>query len=246
MTIDDDDQLERLRAAGLVVRAALDAMEAACEPGITTDELDAIGRAVGDAAGARSAPQLAYDFPGWSCISVNHEAVHGIPGLRVVEAGDLVKIDVTAELDGYMADACITVAVPPVSDRMRLLHDTAQRALDLAIAQVVHDAPINEIGRAIETEVRDRGLRVMRELGGHGIGRVLHEAPRVESWYDPRDSTRMHDGMVFTIEPIISESSERTVTEPDGWTLVTHDGSWAAQFEHTLVVNGDEPIVLTA
>ncbi|MCW2924174.1 MAG: methionine aminopeptidase type [Thermoleophilia bacterium] len=246
MTIDDDDQLEALRAAGRVVRAALDAMEAAVRPGITTAEVDDIGRAVCEAAGARSAPQLTYDFPGFSCISVNEEAVHGIPGPRVVAPGDLVKVDVTAELDGYMADACITVAVPPVSARAELLVRVARRSLDLAVECVRADKLINRVGRAIEREVHRNGLRVLRELGGHGIGRTIHEAPRVESWYDGRDATRMVEGMVFTIEPIIAESTEVTVKEADGWTLATSDGSLSAQFEHTVVVTRGRPIILTA
>ncbi len=246
MVIVQDFELERLRAAGAVVRDSLAAMEAACEPGVTTAQLDDVGRAVADAAGARSAPQLAYDFPGFSCISVNDEAVHGIPGDRRIEAGDLVKLDVTAELDGYMADACITVAVPPVSPRADRLVRTARRALDLAIARVRADKLVNRIGKAIETEVHRNGLRVLRELGGHGIGTSIHEDPRIESWFDGRDSTRMVDGMVFTIEPIIAETTEHTVTGDDGWTLSTADGSWSAQFEHTVVVTRGRPIILTA
>jgi methionyl aminopeptidase len=246
VVIAQDIELERLRAAGRVVRDSLAAMEAACEPGITTAQLDDVGRAVCEAAGARSAPQLTYDFPGFSCISVNEEAVHGIPGSRRVEAGDLVKLDVTAELDGYMADACITVAVPPVSQRAERIVDVARRALDLAIARVRADKLINRVGKAIETEVRRNGMCVLRELGGHGIGTSIHEPPRVESWFDGRDSTRMREGMVFTIEPIIAESTELTVTGDDGWTISTADGSLSAQFEHTLVVTRGRPIILTA
>ncbi|MCW2973712.1 MAG: methionine aminopeptidase type [Thermoleophilia bacterium] len=246
MTVDTEEELEGLRAAGRVVRDAMAAMEAACEPGVTTGELDAIGRAVATAAGARSGPELTYEFPGFSCISVNDEAVHGIPGARRVEAGDLVKIDVTTELDGYFADACITVGVPPVPERAERLIRVAQRSLDLAIARVRDGKQLNRIGKAIETEVHRNGFRIMRELGGHGIGRTIHEEPRVESWYDGRDTTRMHDGMVFTIEPIIAESSELTVKGADGWTLSTADGSLSAQFEHTVVVTRGRPIILTA
>ncbi len=246
MVIARDIELDRLRAAGVVVRDAMAAMAAACEPGVTTQQLDDVGRAVADAAGARSAPQLTYDFPGFSCISVNEEAVHGIPGPRRVEPGDLVKIDVTTELDGYMADACITVAVPPVTQQAQRVVDVARRALDLAIARVRADKLINRIGKAIENEVHRNGMRVLRELGGHGIGTTIHEPPRVESWFDGRDSTRMVEGMVFTIEPIIAQSTELTVTGDDGWTISTADGSLSAQFEHTVVVTRGRPIILTA
>ena len=246
MVIAQDFELERLAAAGRVVRDTMAAMQAACEPGVTTRQLDDVGRAVADAAGARSGPELTYDFPGFSCISVNDEAVHGIPGDRRVEAGDLVKIDVVVELDGYMADACITVPVPPVSPRAEKLVLVARRALDLSIARVRAGKPLNRVGRAIETEVHRNGMRVLRELGGHGIGTTIHEAPRVESWFDARDSTRMEEGMVFTIEPIIAESTEHTVTGDDGWTISTADGSLSAQFEHTVVVTRGRPIILTA
>ncbi len=245
MVIAQDIELERLRAAGTVVRESMAAMAAACEPGVTTQELDDVGRAIAEAAGARSAPQLTYDFPGFSCISVNDEAVHGIPGPRRVERGDLVKIDVTVELEGYMADACITVPVPPVSPDAQRLVDVARRALDLAIARVRAGKLVSRLGKAIETEVHRNGMRVLRELGGHGIGTTIHEDPRVESWFDGRDSTRMEEGMVFTIEPIIAASTEHTVTGDDGWTISTDDGSLSAQFEHTVVVTRGRPIILT-
>jgi methionyl aminopeptidase len=245
VVIAQDTELERLQAAGRVVRDSLAAMAAACEPGVTTAQLDDTGRAICEQVGARSAPQLTYDFPGFSCISVNDEAVHGIPGARRIEAGDLVKLDVTAELDGYMADACITVAVPPVSARAQRVVDVAHRALELAIARVRAGKLINRIGRTIETEVHRNGMRVLRELGGHGIGTTIHEPPRVESWFDGRDATRMVEGMVFTIEPIIAESTEHTITGDDGWTISTSDGSLSAQFEHTVVVTHGRPIVLT-
>lgn len=246
MVIAHDTELARLQAAGRVVRDSLAAMAAACEPGVTTAQLDDVGRAVCEQVGARSAPQLSYDFPGFACISVNEEAVHGIPGTRRIEGGDLVKLDVSAELDGYMADACITVAVPPVSPQAQRLVDVAQRALDLAIARVRAGKLINRIGRAIEAEVHRNGMRVLRELGGHGIGTTIHEPPRVESWFDGRDSTRMVDGLVFTIEPIIAESTEHTVTGADGWTISTDDGSLSAQFEHTVVATRGRPLILTA
>jgi len=246
MTADTEEELEGLRASGRVVRDAMAAMEAACEPGVTTAELDAIGRAVADAAGAQSGPIITYEFPGFACISVNEEAVHGVPGSRRIEAGDLVKIDVTTELNGYFADACITVGVPPVSERAEKLIRVARNALDLAIARVRAGKQLNRIGKAIENEVHRNGMRIMRELGGHGIGRTIHEEPRVESWYDGRDQTRMTEGLVFTIEPIISESSEVTVKGDDGWTLSTDDGSWSAQFEHTVVVTRGRPIIVTA
>jgi methionyl aminopeptidase len=246
MTVRRQQELAGLRRVGRVVRRAIDRMAAALRPGITTAELDAIGAGVLAEFGARSAPQIFYDFPGVATISINDEAVHGIPGARVVRPGDLVKIDVTAELDGYLADACTTVCVPPVSQRAEALVRAARSALEAAIAAAKVGVPVNHIGRAVETDATRHGVRILRSLSGHGTGRRIHEEPTVHNFFVPGNKALLREGLVLAIEPILAESTDDVVTGSDGWTISTADGSLSAQFEHTVVVSKSGPILLTA
>jgi methionyl aminopeptidase len=246
MSIDDERDLEGLRATGRIVRAALEAMRDAVAPGVTTAELDAIGARVMREHGARSAPQLVYRFPGVSCISVNDEVVHGIPSeKRRLAEGDLVKLDVTFEKDGYMADAAITVAVGEVSPRARALAECAERAFGKALLEVRPGRRVREIGRAIDREVRRAGFSVVRMLQGHGIGHTIHEDPMVPNWDDPAGDAVLTEGLVITVEPIIAMGSGDAYEASDGWTIRTSDGSFAAHHEHTLVVRRDGPLLLT-
>jgi methionyl aminopeptidase len=247
MSIGSEEDARGLAAAGRVVREALAAMKAAVRPGVTTEELDAVGAAVYARHGARSAPQLAYGFPGVSCISVNDEAVHGVPSPRRLLDGDLVKLDVTAELDGYMADAAISVPVGEPSPLVLDLVRAAERALGRAISVVAPGVRLNTVGRTVEQEVEGAGFRVLRALGGHGIGRTIHEEPHVVNYYDPDDSTLITEGLVFTIEPIIAlGTSEIGRPGEDGWTISTRDGSLSAHAEHTLLVERRGARILTA
>ena len=246
MTIEREHQLDALKAAGRVVRQTIEVMQAAIEPGMTSAELDDVGRRFCEMRGARSAPQLAYSFPGFTCISINDEAVHGIPGSRVLRPGDLVKIDVALDVDGYIADACSSSCVPPATDRAQRLIDTARSALEAGVHRARPGELINRIGRAVEREARRRGAHVLRELGGHGVGRSIHEAPSVASYYVGSNRYRLPVGLVFTIEPIVAETTESTIPGGDGWTVKTFDGCLSAQFEHTLVVTRGRPLLLTA
>lgn len=246
MTIESEGDLEGLRRVGRVVAFALREMRGRLRPGITTEELDAACAEVFDAHGARSAPTLAYGFPGAACISINDDAVHGIPGPRVVQPGDLVKLDVTAELDGYIADAAVTVPMAPESSAGRRLAQCARSALYRALGVAKAGRPISGIGRAVEAEVRRRGFTVMRELGGHGVGRSVHEEPFVPNYEAPWLSAALTYGMVIAIEPVIAERSGGTVGSPDGWTLRTSDGRLSAHWEHTVVITRGRPVVLTA
>lgn len=246
VTVRRGQELAALRRVGRAVRATIDRMAAAVRPGMTTAELDSLGAEALAGFGARSAPQIFYDFPGVATISVNDEAVHGIPGARVVRPGDVVKIDVTAELDGYLADACSTVCVPPVPERAQTLVAAARSALDAAIGAVKVGVPVNHIGRAVETDVARHGVRILRSLSGHGTGRRIHEAPTVHNYFVPGNKTMLREGLVLAIEPILAESTENVVTGSDGWTIRTADGSLSAQFEHTVVVTRRGPILLTA
>ena len=217
-----------------------------CVPGITTAELDAVGAAVMREHGAQSAPQLVYKFPGVNCISLNDEAVHGIPGERTVESGDLVKLDVTIEKDGFMADAAETVAVGEVSEENRRLIACAERAFAKAMLVARAGFRVFEIGRAVEREVRRSGFSVIRDLGGHGIGRTIHEEPRVPNYADPEANQILTEGLVITVEPIIAAGSGRAVRS-ERWLDSAHRGppSVGALRAHA----GDhpgEPILLTA
>jgi methionyl aminopeptidase len=246
LSITTPEELEKLRAAGAVVSRVIEAMRTKVKPGVTTAELDAIGDTVMREHGAQSAPALVYKFPGSSCISLNEEAVHGIPQDRVVQEGDLVKLDVTVEKDGYMADAAVTVPVGSVSKEKQRLAACAERAFTKAMLVARAGFRVFEIGRAVEKEVRRDGFSVIRDLGGHGIGRTIHEPPRVPNFPDPQASEILTEGMVITIEPIIAAGAGRAVLAKDGWTVKTADHKPSAHHEHTLVITKGPPIILTA
>jgi methionyl aminopeptidase len=247
VSIESQADLEGLRRAGRVVALTLAETRSAVEPGVTTAELDGVAAAVLERHGARSAPQLVYGFPGAICISVGDEVVHGVPGARRLARGDVITLDVTAELDGYMADAAITTIVPPVAPLPERLVQTAELALAQGIASVRAGQPLNAVGRAVGRTVERSGFTVLRPLAGHGIGRTIHEPPTVLNYDEPRQRIRLTPGLVFTIEPIISAAGHALSEDADGWTVRTRDGSLAAHAEHTVVVTPrGAPIVLTA
>ncbi len=246
MSITSEEELRGLREAGRIVARALKELSALVAPGITTAEIDQRAAEILRRNGAQSAPMLVYGFPGSICISLNDEIVHGVPGERVVCRGDLVKLDLTIEKDGFMADAAITVLVPPVSDDARRLVRCAERAFRKAIAVAKAGRRVNDIGRAVEDEVRRSGFAVVKQLCGHGIGRTIHEAPSVPNYFDPSADQRLTNGLVITIEPLIAAGEGEEYIARDGWTVKTRDRSLAAHFEHTLVITRDEPILLTA
>ena len=246
MSINEPEELAGMRAAGGVVQLMLAAMKAEVRPGITTAALDEVGANVMRQHGAQSAPALVYGFPGVSCISLNDEAVHGIPGERALQAGDLVKLDVTVEKDGFMADAALTVPVGEVTEERQRLVACAERAFAKAMLVARAGFRVWEIGRAVEREVRRSGFSVIRELAGHGIGRTIHEAPRVPNYPEARDNQILTEGLVITVEPIIAAGSGRSFVAPDGWTVVTADHRPSAHYEHTLVITQGAPMLLTA
>jgi methionyl aminopeptidase len=246
MSVRNQRELEKLRIIGRIVRQALDKTAQAVRPGVTTAELDEIGRTVLDEHGAESAPPKVYGFPGALCISVNDEAIHGIPGDRTVAAGDLVKLDLVAEKDGFYADAAITVMVGAVTERAAALVRCAESSFRLAAKTARAGNRVSDIGRAVERETTRCGFRVLRELCGHGVGRTIHEPPTVPNHYDPRFRARLTEGLVITIEPIICAGSGRSQLQLDRWTVRTADRSLAAHYEHTLVITRADPILLTA
>lgn len=246
MTIETDQDLQALKVIGRIVALILKEMMQQTEPGMTTLELDMIGKRLFETYGAKSAPMLTYGFPGYTCISVNEEAAHGIPGGRVIQAGDVVNIDVSAERDGYFADTGGTFVVPPTSAlKNRLCHATK-----LALTQAVNEAragqPINRIGKAISKVAKQKGFKIIKNLCSHGVGRSLHEEPKeITGYYDPADNRILTNGMVITIEPFLSTKSRVVAETGDGWTLAGDKGNLSAQYEHTMVITKEKPILLT-
>ncbi len=246
MTVGNQDDIDGILNAGRVVARVRDAMLAAIEPGMTTLELDQLGADMLEDLGARSAPRVMYNFPGATCISVNEEAAHGIPGQRVIRAGDIVNVDVSAALDGYFADTGGTMVVPPITDLKSRLCAATRQALENAMQQVRAGAPINGIGNAIAKTAKSNGFRTIRNLAGHGIGRSLHEEPDgIVSYYERRDTRRLQYGQVIAVEPFLSTRSTHVTEAEDGWTLVGHPGNLSAQFEHTMIVTHGAPIIAT-
>jgi methionyl aminopeptidase len=246
MTISSESDLAGMQRVGKLVARTIAHMRAELRPGMTTAELDGIGERFARNEGARSAPQLAYDFPGFTCLSVNDEIVHGIPGSRVIREGDVVKLDVTLELDGYMADSAVTVVLAPVSIEARQLQRAARIAFNKGLAVARAGQTLREVGRAVESAARREGAVVIRELTGHGIGRRIHEPPSVPNWADPDSRTVLTEGLVIALEPMLTNVPARVVEEPDGWTLRTHNRVLAVHHEHTIVIRRGAPLVLTA
>jgi len=246
MSIKTTEELENLKAIGRIVRESLDAMAAAVRAGISTQELDEIGLRVLRARGAEPAPAKVYGFPGSACISVNDEAVHGIPGARVLQDGDIVKLDLVACNDGFFADAAVTVPVGKVSATADALIRCAESAFRKAVKVARIGFRANDIGRAVERETRRLGFNVMPDLGGHGVGRTIHEAPDVPNYFEPKSRARLTEGLVLAVEPIVTNGSGRAVAMRDGWTIRTADRTLAAHYEHTIVITRGEPILLTA
>jgi methionyl aminopeptidase len=244
VSIDHPDELAALKAAGRVVAETLRELARRVRPGVTTAELDRVAAGVFARHGARSGPRLDYDFPGTICISVDDECVHGIPGPRRLRAGQLVKLDVTAELDGFYADACRTVAVGRVRGREQRLAAAAQSALSRGLTAARAGATVGAIGAAVQQEVERRGFSVCAELTGHGIGRRIHEEPSVPNVAG--GGPELTPGLVITVEPIIAAGAGAVHVARDGWTVRTDDGSPSAHAEHTIVVTERAPVLVTA
>lgn len=246
MTISDDDNLARLKEVGRIVANTLHAMGKAIEPGMTTDELDQIGRNLLEAAGARSAPELVYSFPGATCISVNEEIAHGIPGPRRIEQGDLINIDVSAEKDGLFADTGASFAVPPVAKSIERLCRDGRRAMWTGLRQVGTGKPLAGLGQAIGAFARKNRYTLVRNLASHGVGTSLHEEPtEIATWPDPSERRIMGNGLVFTVEPFLSLGAEWAEEGDDPWTLYSSPRAPTVQYEHTVVVTRNGPLVVT-
>jgi len=246
MTADSQKDIQALKAIGHICAETLRRMQAAVRAGLTTRELDEIGRAVLESKGAHSAPQTMYKFPGATCISVSPVIAHGIPNEYVLREGELIHIDVSAELDGYYADTGASMVVSKSERYFEKLLDATKTALNKALRAAKAGNPLNGISRTVQTEARKRGYNVIYDLTGHGIGRKLHEEPsEILNYYNPSDRRILNDGLVLAIEPFLTPGMGRTTQERDGWSLRTADHAIAAQFEHTIIVTRNEPIILT-
>jgi methionyl aminopeptidase len=235
-----------MQHVGRIVARILQEMEAAVRPGMSTADLDAIGAAAMKRHGVRSAPQQTYGFPGFTCISVNDEIVHGVPGPRRLRPGDLVKIDVTVDASGYVADAARTVIVGPALAMAARLRESARSALRAALAAARCGERVSVIGRAIEARARQDGFAVVRELCGHGVGRAIHEDPPVPNYENPFQRDVLSKGLVIAVEPMLTARPARAVQSTDGWTIRTHNGALAVHEEHTIVIADGGPLILTA
>ncbi|MGH8445419.1 MAG: type I methionyl aminopeptidase [Solimonas sp.] len=246
MTIESQDDVLALQRIGRIVSLVLQQMLDAARPGMTTQELDDIGARLLAGHGARSAPQLTYDFPGATCISINEQAAHGIPGARVIRAGDVLNVDVSAELDGYFADTGGTAVVPPTNALKTRLCHAARTALTDAMKEARAGRRLNTIGASIERTAATYGFRIIENLASHGVGRALHEEPgEILGYFDPADRRVLKEGMVITIEPFLSTKSRIVREEADGWTLSGAVGNLSAQYEHTMIITRGAPIVVT-
>lgn len=246
MTIETDEDLLALKEIGHIVAVTLKEMVQQAEPGMTTRELDQIGKVLLSSNGAQSAPKVTYNFPGYTCISINEEAAHGVPGRRVIQSGDVVNIDVSAEKNGYFADTGGTFVVPPSNRFKDRLIASAKSALSQACRNARAGKPLNAIGKSIQKVAKKSKFKIIKNLCSHGVGRGLHEAPqKIPGYYEPKDKRRLHKGLVIAIEPFLSTKSRFVTESDDGWTLIGSKGNLSAQFEHTVVITEGRPIVLT-
>jgi methionyl aminopeptidase len=246
MIVQTPEELEGLKRAGALVAETIRRMREAVAPGVSTAELDLIAARTFHEYGALSAPMETYGFPGSTCISVNEEVVHGIPGGRKLRSGDLVTLDVTPELDGWLADAAVTVPVGDVSDEARRLLETADACLAAALGAARAGMPLRTLGRTVQETAAALGATPFEELCGHGIGRELHEEPTIPNIDVPALTEPLASGLVIAVEPMLTMGDAELVERGDGWTIATADGRLSVHVEHTIVVQDGAPIVLTA
>jgi methionyl aminopeptidase len=247
MSITKHSELLGMQKASEAVAYTLKEMRNHAQPGMTTKQLDDFGGMILNDLGAKSAPNLAYGFPGWTCISVNNEFCHGIPSdKKILNEGDLINIDVSAELDGFWSDNGGSFVLGADINNHQKLVDASKHILHKAIHNIKGGIRISDIGFLIETEAKRRGYKVIKNLTGHGIGRGLHEEPSEIANYSNRSNlARFRKNSVVAIETFISTTSTYAETLKDGWTMVGNKGGFMAQHEHTIVVTDGEPIVLT-
>lgn len=246
MTIENNTDIEKLKAIGKIVADTLKLMSKEARVGMTTRELDEIGANYLQEHGAHSAPLITYKFPGATCISINEEVAHGIPGERILQEGDLINIDVSAEKEGYFADTGGSFVLGQATPLQKKVMKATREALNAAMEVARAGAPLNLIGKAVEKVARKHNLKIIENIGSHGVGRALHEEPGfIANYYDPNDRRILKEGQVITIEPFLSSHSKWVEESNDGWTLYCDEGNVAAQYEHTMIITKHRPLVVT-
>ena len=246
MIATDEKDINGLRAAGKVCAQAMHLMMESAKPGMTTLELDQIGEEFLKKNGAKSAPRVMYNFPGGTCISIVPVIAHGIPNEYVLKDGDLINIDVSAELNGYFGDTGSSMVVGTSTPEYDKLLKATKATLEKVLGVVRAGKPLNLIGKTVEQEARQNGYNPIFDLTGHGIGRQLHDKPSAVYNFHKQDDRRIMDnGLVLAIEPFLTTGQGHVVEKSDGWSLKTVDSTIAAQFEHTVIITKGEPIILT-
>lgn len=247
MSITSETELIGMKKASDAVACTLKEMRHYAKPGMTTKELDDFGASILNDFGAKSAPYLTYKFPGWTCISVDNEFCHGIPSAkRILKEGDLINIDVSAELDGYWSDNGASFVLGEDKNGHQNLVDASKEILQKAINTIKGGVRISDIGQLMETVAKKKGYKVIKNLGGHGIGRSLHEHPTdLLNYKDRFDQRRFKKNSVVAIETFIATASTLAIALNDGWTMAGNRGGYMAQHEHTIVVTDGKPIILT-
>lgn len=247
MSITKESELIGMKKASEAVAYTLKAMRNFAQPGMPTKQLDNYGGQILNDFGAKSAPHLTYGFPGWTCISVNNEFCHGIPSeKKVLCEGDLINIDVSAELDGFWSDNGGSFVLGRDLNQHKEIVDASKTILHKAIHNIKGGVRLSDIGFLIETEAKKRGYKVIKNLTGHGIGRSLHEEPNeIVNYRNKFNLTRFKKNSVVAIETFISSTSTYAETLADGWTMVGNKGGFVAQHEHTIIVTDGNPIILT-
>lgn len=246
ITIKSPQEMVAMRCAGKVVGATLSLLQESVKPGMMTRQLDAIAYKEITRLGGKPAFKGYRGFPATICASVNEEIVHGIPGERVLQEGDLVKMDVGAVVDGFIGDAAITVGVGEVTQEAKDLIEVTWRCLEAGINAARNSVRVGDIGAAIQAYAEARGYSVVREYVGHGVGRFLHEDPQVPNYGVTGKGPQLREGMTIAIEPMVNIGDWHTRVLDDHWTIVTLDGSLSAHFEHTIAITDGEPEILTA
>lgn len=245
MSIETEAQFEGIKSIGKIVANCLAFLKNSARPGMTTAELDELGAQYLKKYGANSAPKTVYNFPGSTCISIEHEGVHGVPGPSVLEDGYLINIDVSAELNGFFADTGGSFVLGNGSIEKQNLCVSTQKTLKIALKNVSHGKALNQMGKAIQKYASNQGLSVIKNLGGHGVGTSLHEEPEfIANFFLKNDQRVFEKNSVVAIEPIISTGAETLVDKGDGWTL-HHPDFYTAQFEHTVMVTNSQPFIFT-
>jgi methionyl aminopeptidase len=240
-----DAEIARIRRAGRILHAVLAEVSQAVQPGVTTSELDRLARTRIREAKARPAFLGQYGFPATLCVSINEEVVHGIPSKRRLQEGDIVSIDCGVVFDGFFSDSAVTVPVGKVSEEAQRLMDVTKHSLELAIAQCQPGNRTGDIGWAVEQYVTSHGYSVVEGYGGHGVGRKIHEEPKVDNVGPPGTGERLRRGLVIAVEPMVNIGTGETEELEDEWTVVTKDGRWSAHFEHTIAITADGYEILT-